>query len=68
MSAAETVLNSDHLGEGPPLFPEEEWYEKVLRCGLYVGAAFQLLCILAVIVLPAPSSSSSEDSSGGHRV
>ena len=38
--------------EFPPLFPEELWYEVLLRYGLYVGAVFQLICILAVIVLP----------------
>ena len=38
--------------EFPPLFPEELWYEVLLRYGLYVGGVFQLICILAVIVLP----------------
>lgn len=35
------------------LFPQEEWYEQVLRYGLYLGAAFQLICILAVIISPS---------------
>ena len=38
--------------EFPPLFPEELWYEALLRYGLYVGAVFQLVCILAIIILP----------------
>jgi len=40
--------------EGLPehLLPKEEWYEQYIRWGLYVGAAFQLVCILAVIFLP----------------
>ena len=38
--------------EFPPLFPDELWYEVLLRYGLYVGGVFQLICILAVIVLP----------------
>ena len=43
-----------------PLFPEEEWYEILLRYGLYLGAAFQLMCILAVLV--SPSSDIKDDS------
>lgn len=42
-----------------PLFPQEEWYEQVLRYGLYLGAAFQILCILAVIFDVSPSKNSS---------
>lgn len=42
--------------EPPPipedLLPTEEWYEPFIRYGLYFGAAFQLICILAVLVLP----------------
>merc|ERR1712064_202462 len=49
--------------EFPPLFPEELWYEVLLRYGLYVGAAFQLICILAVIVLP-PLKEGSENLAG----
>ena len=45
------TIESD-TSEFPPLFPEELWYEVLLRYGLYVGAVFQLICILAVIVLP----------------
>ncbi len=42
------------LSEDVPdhLIPKEEWYEAYLRYGLYLGAAFQLVCILAVLVLP----------------
>ena len=47
-TAYEKVHDSDDL-----IFPEEEWYEQVLRYGLYLGAAFQLLCILAVIISPS---------------
>lgn len=38
-----------------PLFPQEEWYEQLLRYGLYIGAAFQIICILAVIFDVSPS-------------
>jgi len=39
-----------------PLIPEELWYERLLRYGLYFGGVFQLVCFLAVIFLP-PSGS-----------
>ena len=28
------------------LLPQETWYEQLIRYGLYVGAVFQLVCIL----------------------
>lgn len=51
-----------------PLFPQEEWYEQLLRYGLYIGAAFQLICILALIFDVSPQNdlednSESEDDS-----
>ena len=51
-----------------PLFPQEEWYEQLLRYGLYLGAAFQLICILALIFDVSPQNdlednSESEDES-----
>ena len=36
--------------EDPDLSPPEEWYEGVLRCGLSLGAAFQLACIAAIFL------------------
>ena len=48
-----------------PLFPQEEWYEQLLRYGLYLGAAFQIICILAVIFDVSPSQKSSSDLGGG---
>ena len=48
-----------------PLFPQEEWYEQLLRYGLYIGAAFQIVCILAIIfdVNPSKQSELCDDSS-----
>ena len=43
------------------LIPHEEWYETAIRFGLYVGAAFQLCCILAIVVFPASSSDQSDE-------
>jgi hypothetical protein len=47
------------------LFPQEEWYEQLLRYGLYVGAAFQLVCILAVVVFPPSSSDQTDENNSG---
>ncbi len=47
------------------LFPQEEWYEQLLRYGLYVGAAFQLVCILAVVVFPPSSSDQADENNSG---
>ena len=53
--------NTDEL----PLFPQEEWYEVLLRYGLYIGAAFQLLCIFALIFDISPKSKRSNTSKSG---
>ena len=37
------------------LIPAEAWYEPYLRFALYLGAAFQMVCILAVIAWPPGS-------------
>lgn len=52
----EATVQADEL----PLFPQEEWYEQLLRYGLYLGAAFQILCILAVIFDVSPKSKSGD--------
>ena len=62
MESPEATIESED-SEFPPLFPEELWYEVLLRYGLYVGAVFQLICILAVIVLP-PLKEGSDNSTG----
>ena len=35
------------------LIPADEWYDPYLRFALYLGGAFQLICILAVLFLPS---------------
>jgi len=47
-----------------PLFPQEEWYEQLLRYGLYVGAVFQIICILAIIFDVSPPQKSGGDLGG----
>lgn len=44
---------SADLDLSPPEVPEPTFLESVLRYGLFLGAIFQLICILAVIVIPA---------------
>ena len=63
MDSPTTSAEAADASEFPPLFPDELWYEVLLRYGLYVGAAFQLVCILAVIVLP-PIKEGSDSSAG----
>jgi len=46
-------LDPDHHEKIAALIPKEAWYEQMIRYGLYIGAVFQLVCILAVILLPA---------------
>ena len=38
------------------LLPADEWYDPYLRFALYLGGAFQLICILAVLFLPSESA------------
>jgi len=46
-------LDPDHAEKIAALIPKETLYEQIIRYGLYIGAVFQLLCILAVILLPS---------------
>lgn len=43
---------SADLDLSTPEVPEPTFLESVLRYGLFLGAIFQLICILAVIVIP----------------
>lgn len=56
-------LDPDHDAKIAALIPVETWYEQVIRYGLYFGAAFQIICILAVILLPESESDHDADSS-----
>jgi hypothetical protein len=46
-------LDPDHHEKIAALIPKETWYEVLIRYGLYIGAVFQMICILAVILLPS---------------
>uniref|UniRef100_A0A3B1K610 Mannosidase beta like n=1 Tax=Astyanax mexicanus TaxID=7994 RepID=A0A3B1K610_ASTMX len=48
---------SGDLDLSPPEVPEPTFFESVLRYGLFLGAIFQLICILAIII---PTSKSHE--------
>ncbi|XP_063071264.1 protein MANBAL [Engraulis encrasicolus] len=41
---------SAELDLSPPEVPEPTLFESLLRYGLFLGAIFQLVCILAVII------------------
>lgn len=43
---------SADLDLSTPEVPEPTFLESILRYGLFLGAIFQLVCILAVIVIP----------------
>ena len=58
--STDDVLTSAAGSDLSSLIPPEEWYEPWIRAGLYIGAAFQLVCILAVLVLPAKDDEGAE--------
>ena len=39
-------LDPDHDEKIAALIPKETWYEQLIRYGLYIGAVFQMVCIL----------------------
>ncbi|XP_041059685.1 protein MANBAL [Carcharodon carcharias] len=41
----------------PPEIPEPTFFDNILRYGLFLGAIFQIICILSILL---PSSKSSE--------
>ncbi|XP_004430480.1 PREDICTED: protein MANBAL [Ceratotherium simum simum] len=47
------------LDFSPPEVPEPTFLENLLRYGLFLGAIFQLICVLAIIV-PIPKSHEAE--------
>nr|XP_033784852.1 protein MANBAL-like [Geotrypetes seraphini]XP_033819186.1 protein MANBAL [Geotrypetes seraphini]XP_033819187.1 protein MANBAL [Geotrypetes seraphini]XP_033819188.1 protein MANBAL [Geotrypetes seraphini]XP_033819189.1 protein MANBAL [Geotrypetes seraphini] len=49
------------LGFSPPEIPEPTFLENLLHYGLFLGAIFQLICILAII-FPFPKSSDTDAS------
>ncbi|NXG42536.1 MANBL protein, partial [Psilopogon haemacephalus] len=50
------------LDFSPPEIPEPTFMENVLRYGLFFGAIFQLICVLAII-LPLPKSQKADSDS-----
>lgn len=53
-------LDPDHHEKIAALIPVETWYEQIIRYGLYIGAVFQMICILAVILLPESEAGEGE--------
>ncbi|NXI53604.1 MANBL protein, partial [Chloroceryle aenea] len=53
---------SAELDFSPPEIPEPTFMENVLRYGLFFGAIFQLICVLAII-LPVSKSQKTESDS-----
>ncbi|KAL6112561.1 manbal [Pungitius sinensis] len=54
---------SAELDLSPPEVPEPTFLESLLRYGLFLGAIFQLICILAVIFPTAKSHEQEETES-----
>ncbi|KAM9066822.1 protein MANBAL [Phascolarctos cinereus] len=50
------------LNFSPPEVPEPTFLENLLRYGLFLGAIFQLICVLAIIF----PISKSHEGEGGH--
>ncbi|XP_007518505.1 protein MANBAL [Erinaceus europaeus] len=50
---------ASELDFSPPEVPEPTFLENLLRYGLFLGAIFQLICVLAIIV-PLPKSYETE--------
>ncbi|XP_018611336.1 protein MANBAL [Scleropages formosus] len=55
---------SGELDLSPPEVPEPTLLENLLRYGLFLGAIFQLVCILAVI-LPSSKAHDQEEAEPG---
>ena len=43
-------LDPDHHEKIAALIPQETWYEQLIRYGLYIGAVFQMVCILVSLL------------------
>lgn len=54
-----TWAMASDLDFSPPEVPEPTFLENLLRYGLFLGAIFQLICVLAIIV-PIPKSHEAE--------
>ncbi|NXB67043.1 MANBL protein, partial [Struthidea cinerea] len=50
------------LDFSPPEIPEPTFMENVLRYGLFFGAIFQLICVLAIILPVSKSHKTDSDS------
>ncbi|NXD75254.1 MANBL protein, partial [Halcyon senegalensis] len=50
------------LDFSPPEIPEPTFMENVLRYGLFFGAIFQLICVLAIILPVSKSQKTDSDS------
>lgn len=60
----QSSIMSAELDLSPPDVPEPTFLESVLRYGLFLGAIFQLICILAIII-PTSKGHEQVDSQSG---